>query len=124
MTSVGYQILTEFTVILHLLFILFVIAGGFFARSRRWLTILHLVAVVWGVLAEISPGVLCPLTSLENHFGYLAGLSTYQEDFIARYLIPIIYQESLTPAVQYVLAGIVVAINVIAYKTKWKRDPN
>ncbi len=114
-----YLFLTEITVIVHLLFIVFVVAGGFFANRRRWSTVLHLAAVGWGVFAELSSGVICPLTTLENHFGTLAGLSTYQEDFVTRYLIPIIYQESLTPTVQYLLVGIVVIINVIAYKSKW-----
>ncbi len=116
-----YHILTELTVVVHFMFILFVIAGGFFANGKRWLTITHLSAVVWGVYAELSPGVICPLTALENHFGYLAGLSTYQEDFVTRYLVPIIYQENLTPTVQYLLVGFVILINAIAYKAKWKR---
>ncbi len=121
MGKTTYLILTQLTVILHLMFILFVVVGGFFARSRRWITIVHLSAVAWGIYAELSPGVACPLTSLENHFGYLAGLSTYKEDFITRYLIPIIYQEGLTPTVQYTLIGIVILINIIAYKIRWKR---
>jgi len=116
-----YLILTDLTVVLHLLFIVFVVGGGFFANRRRWIMVLHLSAVVWGVYAELSPGVICPLTTLENYFGNLAGLTTYKEDFIMRYLIPIIYQESLSSSVQYMLVGIVVVINIIAYKAKWKR---
>jgi hypothetical protein len=115
-----YHILTDLTVILHLLFILFVIVGGFFARRKRWLTIIHLAAVAWGIYAELAPGVICPLTTLENYFGYKAGISTYQEDFVTRYLIPIIYQDSLTLTIQIVLVGIVVLLNVIAYKSMWK----
>jgi hypothetical protein len=85
------------------------------------MTVLHLSAVVWGVYAELSPGVICPLTTLENYFGNLAGLTSYQEDFIMRYLIPIIYQESLSSSVQYMLVAIVVVVNIIAYKGMWKR---
>ncbi len=116
-----YHILTELTVIFHLLFIVFVVVGGFFANRWGWMIILHLSALVWGVYAELSPGVICPLTTLENYFGNLAGLSTYKEDFILRYLIPIIYQESLSSSIQYILVGIVILINIIAYKAKWKQ---
>ena len=116
-----YQILTELTVILHLLFIVFVVAGGFFVKGRRWMIILHLCAVAWAVYAELSPGVLCPLTSLENYFANRAGLATYEEDFVTRYLIPIIYQEGMTRSTQYMLAGIVTLMNIIAYTLMWKR---
>ena len=119
-----YQILTELTIIFHLLFILFVVVGGFFANRKRWLKIIHLCSVSWAVFAEISPGVICPLTQLENHFAFLAGLSTYQEDFVSRYLIPIIYQEDIAANIQYVLIVLVICINLIAYKVFWKRRPN
>jgi hypothetical protein len=118
-----YQILTELIVIFHLIFILFVILGGFFTYRKRWLIIIHLCAVIWGIFVEVSPGIICPLTQYENYFASKAGLKTYHEDFITRYLIPIIYQESLTTNIQYVLAIIVVCINAIAYFILWKRRP-
>ena len=102
-------------------FILFVIFGGFIIYKKLWIKIVHLILLIWAVYAELSPGVICPLTTLENYFAYHAGLSTYKGDFITRYLIPIIYQESLTPHIQFVLVGIVICINVIAYKISWKQ---
>ena len=119
-----YQILTELTIIFHLLFILFVIAGGFIANRKLWITIIHLCSVSWAVFAEISPGIICPLTGLENHFALRAGLSTYKEDFVSRYLIPVIYQEDVPVNVQYILVLLVVCINVIAYRVLWKRRDN
>jgi hypothetical protein len=115
-----YHILTEFTIIVHLLFILFVIAGGFIANKRRWLTVIHLCSLAWAVFAEISPGVICPLTALENYFAFHAGISTYKEDFITRYLVPVIYQDNVTVHIQYVLIVVVVLINIIAYRRFWK----
>ena len=116
-----YRVLTELAVIVHLLFILFVIAGGFIARRRRWSTIVHLSAVTWAVYAELAPGIICPLTALENHFAQRAGLSTYQEDFVTRYLVPVIYQDGLSPAVQYLLAALVVGLTIVAYARRPKR---
>jgi hypothetical protein len=103
------------------MFILFVILGGFFIHKKRWIKTVHLISLIWAVYAELSPGVICPLTTLENYFAYHAGLSTYKEDFITRYLIPIIYQENLTPYIQFVLVGVVICINIIAYKMRWKQ---
>jgi len=102
-------------------FILFVVLGGFFIHKKRWIRVVHLGSLIWAVYAELSPGVICPLTTLENYFGYHAGLSTYKEDFITRYFVPIIYQEGLTSNVQFVLVGLVICINVIAYKIRWKQ---
>jgi hypothetical protein len=116
-----YHFLTQFTVVIHLLFILFVVFGGFFIHKNRWIRMIHIVSVVWAVYAELSPGVICPLTTLENDFAYHAGLSTYKEDFITRYLIPVIYQEGLTQNVQYFIVGLVICINIIAYKLRWKQ---
>ena len=116
-----YQALTELTLIVHLLFILFVVAGGFFARRWRWLTIIHLSAVAWAIYAEVAPGVVCPLTALENYFADRAGLATYKEDFVARYLVPVIYPNELRPALQYLLVALVLVINLVAYSTKRRK---
>jgi hypothetical protein len=112
-----YRVLTELAVIVHLLFILFVIFGGVTARRRRWLTFVHLTAVAWGVYAELSPGIVCPLTAIENYFALRAGLSTYEDDFVTRYLVPVIYQDEIGPALQYLLVALVLAVNVLAYRT-------
>ena len=92
------------------------IFGGFFIHKKRWIKVVHLSSLIWAVYAELSPGVICPLTTLENYFGYHAGIATYKEDFITRYLIPIIYQENLTPNIQLIIVGVVICINLIAYK--------
>ncbi|HCN84297.1 MAG TPA: DUF2784 domain-containing protein [Sphingobacteriaceae bacterium] len=117
-----YLFLTQLTVIIHLLFILFVIAGGFFAHKKRWIKIIHLCAVAWAVYVELS-GMICPLTYLENYFASHARLATYKEDFVTRYLIPVIYQDNLTPNIQLILAGVVIFINIIAYSIRWKQKP-
>ena len=110
-----FHFLTLLTVIVHFLFILFVIIGGFLSHKNKLVRIAHISSVIWAVYAEVSPGVICPLTTLENYFGNHAGLATYKEDFITRYLIPIIYQENVPNNVQFILIGVVILINIIAY---------
>lgn len=110
-----FHFLTLLTVIIHFLFILFVIGGGFLAYKGKFIRGLHLSAVIWAVYAEISPGVICPLTTIENYFGYHAGLATYKEDFITRYLIPVIYQENVPNTIQLTLVILVILINLVAY---------
>jgi len=116
---VFYRILTDLTVAVHFAFLIFVVAGGFLARRHRWLAIPHLLAAGWGVYVEATPGLICPLTPLENTFALRAGQAGYQGSFIEHYLVPIIYPEGLTRAAQWVLAVLVVVINVTVYA--WPR---
>ena len=114
-TDAMFRALTEGTILAHLAFIVFVIAGGVLVRRRRWLMALHLPALAWAVYAELSPGVICPLTSLENFFAARAGIESYREDFVAHYLVPAIYQEGLPMGWQYLLAAVVVCFNLWIY---------
>ena len=114
-----YRILTDLTVAVHFAFLIFVVAGGFLARRHRWLAIPHLLAAGWGVYVEATPGLICPLTPLENTFALRAGQAGYQGSFIEHYLVPVIYPEGLTRAAQWVLAVLVVVINVTMYA--WPR---
>lgn len=117
-----YLFLTQFTVFVYLLFIFFVVFGGFLIHKRGCIKIVHLISLAWAVYAELSPGVICPLTTLENYSAYHAGLSTYKEDFITRYLIPVIYQDGLSSTIQFMLTGIIIGINVIAYRMQSQRN--
>ena len=75
----------------------------------------HLVAAAWGVYVEAMPGLMCPLTSLENALALQAGAAGYSGSFIEHYVVPIIYPDGLTRGVQWSLAALVVAINVAVY---------
>jgi hypothetical protein len=110
-----YGLLADLVLVAHFAFVLFVIGGGLLARRYRWLVLVHLVAVAWGVYIELTPGLLCPLTPLENHFSELAGRAGYEGGFLEHYVGPILYPAGLTPAKQRALAVGVIAVNVLAY---------
>jgi hypothetical protein len=115
-----YRNLADLVVLLHLLFIIFVVAGGFLALHRRWWILLHLPAMTWGVYIEFS-GNICPLTPLENHFNRLAGKKGYSTGFIDHYLIPIIYPDTLTREIQLFLGLLVIVINLAVYSFLLRR---
>jgi hypothetical protein len=117
-----YRVLADLTVAVHFAFLIFVVAGGLLARRHRWLVIPHLLAAAWGVYVEATPGLICPLTPLENVFALRAGEAGYQGSFIEHYLVPIIYPEGLTRVAQWGLAAFVVATNVAAYTWPWHRS--
>lgn len=108
------RILADLIVLLHLLFILFVMGGGFLALRRGRIGLLHLPAVFWGIYIEFS-GTVCPLTPLENHFRRLAGSAGYSTGFIDHYLLPIIYPSGLTRELQFILGFAVIGVNLVVY---------
>lgn len=107
-------ILADLLVLLHLLFVAFVVAGGFLLLRWPKLAWLQVPAAVWGAAIEFSSGI-CPLTPLENHLRALGGEAGYSVSFIERYLMPVLYPANLTVPIQIVLGGIVVAVNLAAY---------
>lgn len=109
-----YRLLADSVLIIHFLFIGFVVFGGFFARRSPWIALAHIPAALWGAYIELTAG-LCPLTVLEVGFRRMAGDAGYSGSFIEHYLLPIIYPAGLTREVQLGLAGFVILINVTVY---------
>ena len=112
--------LADLVLVLHLAFIVFVVAGGLLALRWRWAPLVHLPAALWGVFVEVSGGI-CPLTPIENALRHAAGVAGYSGGFIEHYLTPTIYPVALTHPVQLLLAGLVVLANVLMYSFVWQR---
>jgi hypothetical protein len=121
----SWRILADLLVVLHLAFAAFVVFGGFLAWKWRRALFAHLPALAWGFWVETS-GWICPLTPLENDLRHLAGEATYQGGFLDHYVVPILYPPGLTRTDQWVLAALLLAINVTAYAVllkKFRRRP-
>ena len=108
------MIAADLVVVVHLLFVFFVVAGGLLLLRWPGLIWLHLPAVAWGVYIEFSSGI-CPLTPLENQLRLEAGHDAYSGGFVEHYLLPILYPENLTPGVQQVLGTLVFLVNLAIY---------
>jgi hypothetical protein len=109
-----FKVLADLTVAIHLAFVLFVIAGGLLVLWRPVLAWAHLPAAAWGAWIELSGGI-CPLTPLENALRARGRGAVYDESFVERYLMPLIYPESLTREMQTGLGELVVGIKVADY---------
>ncbi len=115
-----YRALADLVLVLHLAFIVFVVAGGILALRWRWAPLVHLPAALWGVMVQVS-GRVCPLTPLENALRDAAGEAGYASGFIEHYLIPTIYPVALSPRVGLLLASLVVLANAFVYSIVWWR---
>ena len=114
----------DLVLLLHLAFIAFALAGALLVLRWRWLAWLQLPAAAWGLYIELS-GRLCPLTTLENALRVAEGQAGYADGFVAHYLLALIYPSGLTRTIQFVLAGVVLAVNAgISAWLLWRRAPS
>ena len=117
-----HRLLADLVLILHLAFVVFVLCGGLFVLKWRWIAWLHLPAAFWGAVVEFT-GWICPLTPLENWLRAQGGEATYRSDFIAQYLLPVLYPDNLTRGIQLLLGTMVIVLNAAVYWWLWRRQP-
>lgn len=106
--------LADFVVIVHAVFVGFVVLGGLLVLRRPRLAWLHVPAAVWGVMIELA-GWTCPLTPLENALRLRGGGAGYSGGFIEHYLLPALYPAALTRNVQIVLGSLALVLNLGVY---------
>jgi hypothetical protein len=109
-----YRFLADSVLIVHLLFIGFVVFGGLFALRFRRVALVHILAACWGAYIELAGG-LCLLTTIEAGFRRMVGDAGYSGSFIEHYLLPIIYPAGLARDIRLWLAGLVIRVNVAIY---------
>ena len=111
-----FGILADIVVLIHLGFVIFAVLGGVVVFRRRWMIWLHVPAFLWAVWIEFTGGI-CPLTYLENWLRIKEGQGGYRGDFVATYIMPLLYPAGLTRRVQFILAIAVIVINIAVYGT-------
>lgn len=110
----GAGFLADAVLVFHGLFIAWAAAGAIAVWRWPRLIWLHLPALAWAVWIETS-GRICPLTPLENSLRRAAGQTGYSGGFIDHYLGRIIYPNGLTRETQWLIAGVLLLVNVGAY---------
>jgi hypothetical protein len=118
----AYRVLADLVLLVHALFLAFVVFGGLLALWKRWVMYLHFPALLWGAMI-IAMGWICPLTPLENNLRFSAGNAGYAGGFIEHYLLAGIYPEGLTREIQILLAVLLVLGNIIVYAILYRRRP-
>jgi len=115
-----YSLFADLVLILHVIFIVFVVLGGLLVLWQRRLAWLHIPCALWGILIEYL-GWICPLTYLENDLRSAAGSRGYSGGFIDHYLVPLVFPSGLNPEIQVLLGTAVFTINIIIYIAVWRR---
>lgn len=115
-----YSGLTAGVLIVHALFILWVIFGALLTTSHPILRWVHVVSLVWGVLVELLPWP-CPLTLLENWLEMRAGIQPYSGPFLVHYMDKIVYPDVSGTALT--IAGVMICCLNLGFYTRqiWRK---
>jgi hypothetical protein len=109
-----FRATADLVVLVHVVFVVFVVLGGLLVARWPRLAWVHVPAASWGVFIEFR-GWICPLTPLENYLRRRGGSSAYEGEFIQHYILPLLYPASLTPRIQIWLGSLALTVNVALY---------
>lgn len=115
-----FKILADIVVVIHLVWILFLICGAFWGARHRTVRIVHLSGLVFALILQVF-NWYCPLTHLEFWLrAYHDPSLTYSGSFIIYYLEKIIYIE-LSRGLIFILSILLFVFNTWVY-FRMKRD--
>ncbi|MGH9156695.1 MAG: DUF2784 domain-containing protein [Acidimicrobiales bacterium] len=101
-------------VVVHGLFVAFLLVGGFLAWRWPGIVPVHLLALVTSTAIYLRD-YDCPLTNLEKHLRTVAGEAVYSDGFIAHYLVSPFYAGGMTTALGLGMVVLVVGTSLVAY---------
>jgi hypothetical protein len=115
-----YKIFADITVVIHFLWILFLIFGVFLGIRSRGIKIIHITGVVFALVLQIFSWY-CPLTYLEVWLRAQHDPAyTYTGSFIIHYVERLVYLE-VSRTLLFALTACIGALNVWIYWKKWKK---
>lgn len=116
----AYRIAADITVVIHLLWILFLLFGAWWGRTYRGVMILHVAGLVFAVIIQVC-GWYCPLTHLEFWLRTRQGPpGAYPASFIAYYADQAVYLE-IPIGLIFILTILLLIGNGVIYLQAWKR---
>lgn len=105
--------------VVHLVWLTLVTFGALWTRGRPVWTVLHILALGWGIIVELGPWP-CPLTLVEQYFETRIGASSYHGGFLLHYLDALVYPN--LPSWVITTAGVAVcALNLGIYCWRFRR---
>ncbi len=110
----GWRLAADTVLMVHMGFLVFIVAGGLLVRRCRGVAGIQLAAVAYGGLIQLI-GFTCPLTPFEKDLRHAAGDAGYDGGFIDHYVTSVLYPGELTPAVKVAMVALVAVANVAVY---------
>lgn len=115
-----YGFFADIVVVIHFLWILFLITGAYWGRRHPSLMVVHGTGLVFSVVIQVF-GWYCPLTHLEVWLRERQGLGgSYPGSFIAHYAEKLVYLE-VSREIVFILTLVLVAVNAYLYRTAFRK---
>jgi hypothetical protein len=109
-----YKIFADITVVVHFLWIVFLIAGAYWGRKHRAVRNAHIAGLAFAFVSQAF-GWYCPLTHLEVWLrAHQDQAAAYAGSFIVYYTEKLVYV-TISPTVIFVLTLVLIGINVYVY---------
>jgi len=117
-----FSILADIVVVIHMIWILFLIFGALLGTRHRALKYIHLGGLGYALLIQIF-GWYCPLTHLEFWLRRLHNpLQVNSDSFLIHYVEKIVYLEISRQAI-FVLTIMLLTFNLVIYLRKKRTQP-
>lgn len=114
-----YKILADIVVLIHFLWVIFIIFGGFSGRRHKAVKVIHISGICFALLLQIFSWY-CPFTYLEIWLRAMHDPAfTYAGSFIIHYLEEIVYIR-IDRGILFLLTLCVAALNIWLYFRKEK----
>lgn len=104
--------------ILHVIFVVLALAGGFGVLLSLWWMVIHVPVVLWSAVINIRGGT-CPLTPLESSLRGESGHPGLNEGFIAHYIRPLVYPGATPRQLERLTGVFIVVWNLLVYAFVW-----
>lgn len=112
-------VLVGLVLVVHLLFILWVMGGILAVRHYPRLKWFHIGSLAYGIYIEVVPWPPCPLTVLEQMLEERAGMEAYHGSFLVHYLDALVYPN--VPLTLLVTVAVAFCVgNLIYYAITWR----
>ncbi len=109
-----YRILADVVIIVHLLWILFLIAGPYWGSRHRPVMMIHGAGLVFALISQLF-GWYCPLTILEVWLQEKRNAEqSYPGSFIAHYAKKLVYVD-LSADIIFALTLALVGVTILTY---------
>jgi uncharacterized protein DUF2784 len=115
-----YRVLADIIILVHLLWILFLIGGAYWGRKNGVVILVQGAGLVFAFTSQIL-GWYCPLTHLEVWLREKQGTAqAYPGSFIAHYAERLVYVD-ISPAIIFVSTIVLIIVNVWIYTMAFKK---
>ena len=106
--------------ILHMLYLLYMVVGGFLALYRFAWIWPSVVSTLYSVYVTVTD-FRCPVTALEKELLELGGRTPYEGSFTAHYLRDELYPAQYETAIWLTGMGVAVLSYALVLRRRWRR---